>query len=153
MLRKLPRPKNLPDLTRHRAKVLGVLVGLCLLGILWSQLSGLSASEIEKLALADLQDRAARNSETIAIKSIELQRTWLGKTPSFRFCDSIDRIIDSSRMYITGKAPYNPCDPILPVWQINLTAKWEQRNIPITHVYMVFTTGGKLVEAVADNVP
>ncbi len=139
----------------RRKIIIGLNIQLCscVAGLILAQTGGLSASEIEAPAVADLQNRAARNSDTIDVKSIELERTWLGKTPTFRFCNSLDRVFLFSKMYIWGEETYNLCNPVSPVWKVQAAVKWGQQAIPTTQVYMVFTTSGKLVEASADNIP
>lgn len=87
-------------------------------------LDELSSAEIEQLALADLQNRATRTNETVELKSIELNKTYWGRTTFFQHCYRINFLAESTWDYIRGKSFSNWCNPFMSIWRVILTVHY-----------------------------
>lgn len=139
------------------AAVTGLLMAcaaLCLAGVWLSQRGELPAAEIERLALADIQNRARPNHETVAVTSLRMKRTLLGQTSLFnKVCDSLKRVIRYNQLYLQGDSTTNWCDPFRPVWEIRLSSYWRDRPTPTMNVYMLYAVDGRLLYSEAASIP
>jgi hypothetical protein len=139
------------------AVVLGLGLGcaaLGLVGVWWRQQEDLSRSEIEQLAIAEVQSRAGSTPDPVVIKSIRLNRTRLGLTSFFKAtCDDLQSTIHYNRLHFSGDLSTNWCDPLQDVWEVWMSSYWPERHTPKMSLYLLYNADGTLLYSHAAKIP
>lgn len=114
----------------------------------------LAPAQVADLAHEEINSHASAASGPVQITSLNLVQSAFGQTTFFRSnCQNLSAIVNYNQLYFQQVLATNWCDPIQPVWEVNVTTEWPARRAQKMNVYFIYAADGRLLYAQAVVLP